>query len=575
MGFNDAYGQKNYMGEWVDDATLLTFIQAAEWDSNGDGTGGPQDGMWYYNSTSNKFRFYRDGRWADDTEQFDAMQNPTGFQNRTESTIAFDDGLLTFTVAPVAGSFSYWINGVKFEKTTPQTQVIPDTEGLYFFYFDGENIGYATSVTTALFYDYALIAVIYWNATDNEHILLGDERHAMMPPSVHYLWHRTFGTAWIDGLALTDLLVDQSGDVDTHAQLGYSAGEIRDEDLGFTPAADAAPTQIPVFHKDGALGLWRRFTATNFPVRSYLGLGTNRLAWNEFTGGAWQQTEATNNDYILAHLFATNDPLQPVIAIQGQAEYATLILARTGAIEELDTLILGGLPFVEFVPLGTVIFQTSNGYANAVQARTVSTDLGADYVDWRAVQRASAGAAVDHGSLSGLPDDDHLQYMAMARAGDIAGLALKAIPVNADVMVIEDSADANAKKKIPISVFGRDYQRVQSLAQSTTTLATFQTKVTLVTGALNGTFRIGYSAKRNNNDKAGESRLYNLTDASLFGAVHQSRIGNVLQEYPVISGAYEIVLTGVSKTIVLQWRDVAGGQNQNIKDAWIEFWRIS
>ena len=129
-------------------------------------------------------------------------------------------------------------------------------------------------------------------------------------------------------------------------------------------------------------------------------------------------------------------------------------------------------------------------------------------------------------------------------------------------------------KDIKLKVFGEDEQREESLGESTTTSATPQAKVQLVTGALTGTYRIGYGAKVNNNDKVGEARLYNVTDASQFGDVHQSRVKDSTENYPTISGAYEIVLAGVSKTIELQYYDVAGGQTQKIKDAFVEFWRV-
>jgi hypothetical protein len=125
------------------------------------------------------------------------------------------------------------------------------------------------------------------------------------------------------------------------------------------------------------------------------------------------------------------------------------------------------------------------------------------------------------------------------------------------------------------TVFGSDYQRQESLSESTTTSSTFQTKVTLTTGALTGTYRIGYGAKMKNNDDAGEARLYNSTDASQFGGVHGVRTKVLADEYQTISGVYEITLTGSSKTIVLQYRDKVGGNTQYIMDAWIEFWRVS
>jgi hypothetical protein len=41
------------------------------------------------------------------------------------------------------------------------------------------------------------------------------------------------------------------------------------------------------------------------------------------------------------------------------------------------------LPFLEFVKMGSVIFQSANSYTNTPKARTVSTDTGENYVDYR------------------------------------------------------------------------------------------------------------------------------------------------------------------------------------------------
>jgi hypothetical protein len=71
-----------------------------------------------------------------------------------------------------------------------------------------------------------------------------------------------------------------------------------------------------------------------------------------------------------------------VIGIQGTAQYISKSAARTGANQELQTL--SDLPFAEFTPLGSVIFETQNSYTNAPKARIVSTDTGTNYVDKRA-----------------------------------------------------------------------------------------------------------------------------------------------------------------------------------------------
>jgi hypothetical protein len=81
---------------------------------------------------------------------------------------------------------------------------------------------------------------------------------------------------------------------------------------------------------------------------------------------------------------------------------------------------LTGLPIYEFRTLYRFIFQTANGYANSVKSRLVSV------TDMRTTGSGVSGSPVpsaDHGSLTGLGDDDHVQYYDQTR-GDARYLQL-------------------------------------------------------------------------------------------------------------------------------------------------------
>jgi len=138
--------------------------------------------------------------------------------------------------------------------------------------------------------------------------------------------------------------------------------------------------------------------------------GTYLPAYNQFTGGAWQQTEVISNNYVLIHYFATNDLNEPLICIQGEESYVNVITARTGANNEISAITGGALPFAEFTPIATVICQSNSAYANFAKARVRESESGVDYVDWRFQELVPGGGVSDHGNLSGLGDDDHQQY---------------------------------------------------------------------------------------------------------------------------------------------------------------------
>ena len=65
MTFTNPYRQHNYLGEHASDAAVLSLVQACKWDSNGDGTGTPQVGQWYFNTASDTVRFYKSTGWSE------------------------------------------------------------------------------------------------------------------------------------------------------------------------------------------------------------------------------------------------------------------------------------------------------------------------------------------------------------------------------------------------------------------------------------------------------------------------------------------------------------------------------
>lgn len=347
----------------------------------------------------------------------------SGFADRAESTISFDDGTRTFTITPVSSDFTFWVQNEKYVKSSPENIQIPDTEGIHYIYYDGNGgLAVTDTFTPALITDYSLVCYVYWDATNSEAILFGDERHGRtMDSSTHAYLHNIMGTAYESGLALGNLDTDGNGDDASAAQLSVGNGVIRDEDIKITiedglPQELSPIAQIPIFYHEGASGAWRMIDATDYPVTT---TGSGRAAWNEWTGATWQLTEVTNKDFVNMHIIATNDLTHQVIAIVGQASYTTLTLARDGAAVELQTLSYGPLDSLlpEWKPIATIIIQTSDGYSNAVKSRIRTVDSGADYIDWRATDFAggTVGGITDHHLLSGLATgDDHTQYALLA-----------------------------------------------------------------------------------------------------------------------------------------------------------------
>lgn len=339
--------------------------------------------------------------------------SPTGIVGTTSTYTTITQAGATFTATPVGSEIVYYNRGDRFITYSPISINIPALEGIHYVYMDGTTVK-----TTQAFNppptirNYTLLGIVYWDATNGQAIFVGRETHGInMAEDTHAYLHLTRGTVYASGYTLSNFTIG-NGSLDSHAQFDISDGIIWDEDIELASDATTqtlAPLTTPVYYMQGAVGTWRRIAATAFPV-SNAGTANGRLAYNQDVAGVWQRTEVGEGDYVLCHIFATNDVYYPVISIMGQATYGNINTARLGANTELGSLITTGLPTVEFVPIATVIYQTDKDYGNTIRARVVQTDLGGNYIDFRTANLSGVSNLTDHGELSGLADDDHMQY---------------------------------------------------------------------------------------------------------------------------------------------------------------------
>ena len=315
---------------------------------------------------------------------FEDIEQPVGLKDPTQVALSIDDSLRTLTVAPTGASFVCFVKGKKITISSSLQSTWPNTPGLHFFYIDQTgSLITTTTFTDAIITEYSFVSMVYWDDVAAKHIIFANEKHGMkMSPITHAYLHRTRGAAFDSGGKLVNFVVDGGGSSNTHAQFTSNLGVIWDEDIRIPYPAQA---QIPVFYKSGASGLWKRKEANSFPLiisgeEGYTG-ASGLIPYNNFNGSSWVLSEASNNKFVLVHIFATNDIEFPVIAIQGQVEYNDKTTARKGALTEIREL--SGLPVYEFCPLGSVIYQTSNAYTNTPKAQIVSTADGDNYEDHR------------------------------------------------------------------------------------------------------------------------------------------------------------------------------------------------
>jgi hypothetical protein len=337
-----------------------------------------------YDTSLNVYKYWDGTTWVifgNETSPYTG--EPTGFPigadgeiDRISSTISFNSSNREFTIAPTTTSFSILVHGKIYVKTTAQTTTIGTSEGLHYVYFDDNgNLTSSTTFSLEVIYKYVFVATVYWDATNNIAIHIGDERHGCtMDGHTHARIHQRDGAIFISGMALDNIVIG-NGSSDTHAQFSIGSGAIRDEDILHTRNSIGSTLPVPVFYRIGSN--WRRQVTPNHKVYAAPG---GRLYYNELSGGNYQLTQVATEKFALYHIVATNDKDNPFFSIMGTNEYLTKPAAREGAIEEIKTL--SGLPFVEFVIVASIIFQTSDSFTNSVKTAILSVN-GANYIDWR------------------------------------------------------------------------------------------------------------------------------------------------------------------------------------------------
>lgn len=344
------------------------------------------------------------------TAVFAATGEPMGHADKTHSLISFDDASRTFTISPVNSSYDVWVKGTKWVITNSRSVTIPDNTGLYYIYFDATGtLHYKTT-----FFDWpndCMTAYVYWNKLTGKAPYVADERHGItLDWQTHEYLHRTRGAAIASGFTASNFIINGDGSLNSHLQLDIESGTFFDEDLQVdiistnTPVANswqqdlAGPARIPMFYINSGGG-WVMDNPTDFPVKQGL-----LPKYNLYSGGNWTTPDIDNNKFGVSFILATNNINYPVIGIIGQSSHANQGDAEAVNFTDLS---LPGFPVVELRQLYKLVFQCKTSYTNTVKARLASI------FDLRSFSSTPSAMATytDHGSLSGLLDDDHPQYL--------------------------------------------------------------------------------------------------------------------------------------------------------------------
>ena len=324
---------------------------------------------------------------------------PNGFEDRTQTTITYDEGTRTFTITPTGASYTIWSNGTKYVKTGSISLQHDATEGNKHYYFDSSGtLTVSNTFGSDVILRYCYIAGLYWDATNSKLIggVLNEQHGCEMPAEVHKYLHETNGTKFVSGLSLT-LNATGDGSSEDHIRFAGASGRIDDEDIPHSVLSRLVSDNIIVLYRSGATGLWREKS----PIDSYpIIMGASRPQYNQYTGATWQLTEVTNGNFMLIHIYAVpgiDVNSAKYVIVTGQGQYSTAANARTNAAKEANNLKVDGFPFAECKLIGTAIIECNDSLTNTKNARFIQSldDYGdlKDYLDWRYVDYAPGSAS--------------------------------------------------------------------------------------------------------------------------------------------------------------------------------------
>ena len=343
-------------------------------------------------------------------------QQPQGFVNRTDSRISVSGNI--FTIEPTGSSYSYYNKGIKVVKTSGDSLTIPNLTQINYIHFDTINNQISNKTTGFDFSTDIPIAYIAWNSgvgPSGQMTFFAEERHGIvMDTSTHKWIHYTFGAQYVGGLSIGNYVLGGNGSSNSHATISIGNGTLYQEDIeiNITDSSSTDPfcqelspiAQIPVYYHQGTTGQWVKNTATDYPVK----YGANGPQYNLLTDGNWTTPDVSPGGatrYFAVWILATNQIDDPIISIMGQR-----IDSNQGSAESHNSwsdVNLTNLPLSEVKPLYRLIFAGDSDYTNVPKCTLLSI------LDIRvSVISTIAGVTQnDHGSLFGLGDDDHSQYL--------------------------------------------------------------------------------------------------------------------------------------------------------------------
>ena len=292
--------------------------------------------------------------------------------------VGIEDGDIIFSIEPVANVFTFFQYRDKLtfcKKDKAESITFAAEEGLHVVYYDQdeetkEKILHhkkdpdSDDLEEILRYG-VTITFLYYDSNAGQIIYQGDNRHGSWWNAwMRQAWRNTKKSLRKTGIAFTGIIADADGSEDEHAEFGILAGSCFHDDIPFTAGAKNAPANLPVFFFDGSNHPRIHAGSVNSLVND------GRLCYN--TGGTAVETD--NGSFVFYHIFFTDCTLYPHISVMGQEQYTSFGNARMNKKAEIAE-VKSKLPHQNLVHVGSLIFETSDDFANSYKARIVTQSV--------------------------------------------------------------------------------------------------------------------------------------------------------------------------------------------------------
>ena len=325
--------------------------------------------------TNQKLKDLIDSLWRDPV-----LLRWSGFENAggPDTLISWNATDKIFSIAPLVVTFGFYQYRVKLSfhkraviESINMSEILAEGRYIFFYTYNEELLKHVVSFihnpteteVNEIFLYKTEIANIYWDADAGEAIHFGDDRHGSeWNPQIHRYLHTAFRARRKSGLTITGASFGGDGSDNAHAKFSVIGGVMLHDD--FELEIPSSSDSIPILYQQGFFP--RYVYNSGYAIYK----GAARACFN--TGGAIVQ--ADNGNYILYHIFATNEigtASRKIISVMGSAEYTTLADAYTAAPAELDALNTW-MPQQGRFHIDTIVVQTSDDFTNDAASIIVS-----------------------------------------------------------------------------------------------------------------------------------------------------------------------------------------------------------